>query len=207
MTIQEKQTEEKIFDAAREVFIEKGFDGARMEDISQKAGINKALLHYYFRTKEKLFNVIFEFVMGDFFSQVSDMMSSDETFFKKIEFFVGAYLDVISKNPHIPNFIINELNRNPQRLITVFENTPVVKGHAFDNFAKVIRREVEKGTIEAIEPDQLIVNIIGLCVFPIIAKPILQGVIFRNDKKKYAEFLDSRKTEVSKFIINSIRKK
>ena len=207
MEEQDKKSEEKILDAARDVFIEKGFDGARMEEISKKAGINKALLHYYYRTKEKLFDSIFDLVMGDFFRDTIAKMSSDAPFFEKIEYFVNAYLTIIMKNPHIPGFIINELNRNPQRLVSIFEKTPIVKNNAFSKFAKTIQEEVEKGTIEPIEPEQLIVNIIGLCIFPIIAKPILTGIIFKNDKKKYEKFLESRKQEVSKFVINAIRKR
>ena len=121
MTQEEKNTEDKIYSAAQEVFIEKGFDGTRMQDISEKAGLNKALLHYYYRTKEKLFNMIFDRIMGDFFGQVMKTMQSDMPLFEKIEFFVSAYLNVIMKNPHIPGFIINELNRNPQRLVSIFE--------------------------------------------------------------------------------------
>jgi len=207
MTQLEKNTEEKIFETAKEVFTEKGYEGARMEDISQRAGINKALLHYYYRTKEKLFNAIFDMVMGEFFENAISMMGSEAPLFKKIELFVDAYITLISKNPHIPNFIINELNRNPERLVTIFKSTPIVKNNAFGKFAEVVQEEIKKGTIEPIEPIQLIINIIGLSLFPIIAKPILMGILFKNDKKKYNEFLESRKKEVAKFVINAIRKK
>jgi TetR/AcrR family transcriptional regulator len=207
MSEQDKKTEELIFDAAREVFTEKGFDGARMEEISQKAGINKALLHYYYRTKEKLFNAIFDMVMGNFFSGVTDMMNSDAPLFTKIEFFVDSYITMIIKNPMIPNFIMNELNRNPQRLVSIFESTQIVKNNAFGKFSEMVREEVKKGNIEPIEPEQLIVNLIGLCIFPFVARPIIQGVVFKNDKKKYNSFLESRKKEVAAFIINSIKKK
>ena len=207
MTLEEKNTEDKIFSAAQEVFIEKGFDGTRMQDISEKAGLNKALLHYYYRTKEKLFNMIFDRIMGDFFGQVMAMIQSDTPLFEKIEFFVSTYLDVIMKNPHIPGFIINELNRNPQRLVSIFESTPIAKENAFGKFAKAIQDEIEKGTIEPITPEQLITNIIALSIFPIIARPILECVVFKNDKVQYNKFLESRKKEVSKFVINSIRKR
>ena len=207
MTQEEKNTEDKIFSAAQEVFIEKGFDGTRMQDISEKAGLNKALLHYYYRTKEKLFNMIFDRIMGDFFGQVMDMIQSDTPLFEKIEFFVSSYLNVIMKNPHIPGFIINELNRNPQRLVSIFESTPIAKENAFGKFAKSIQDEIEKGTIEPITPEQLITNIIALSIFPIIARPILECVVFKNDKVQYNKFLESRKKEVAKFVINSIRKR
>jgi AcrR family transcriptional regulator len=207
MTQLEKNTEEKIFETAKEVFTEKGYEGARMEEISQKAGINKALLHYYYRTKEKLFDAIFDKVMGEFFSNAILMMGSDAPLFSKIEMFVDAYITLISKNPHIPNFIINELNRNPERLLTIFKSTPIVKDNVFGKFAIVVEDEIKKGTIDPIEPTHLIINILGLSLFPIIGRPILQGILFKNDKKRYNEFLESRKKEVAKFVINAIRKK
>jgi TetR/AcrR family transcriptional regulator len=207
MTLNEKNTEEKIFETAREVFTEKGFEGARMEEISQRAGINKALLHYYYRTKEKLFNAIFDKVMGDFFKEVMQMMSSEATLNTKIEFFVDKYITLVLKNPHIPYFIINELNRNPQRLVAIIENTPVIKDNGFEKFKAIVENEVNMGNIEPITPHDLIINIIALSIFPIIAKPIIQGVIFKNDKKQYNLFIEKRKKEVSRFVINAITKK
>jgi len=207
MTAEEKNSEEKILDAAKEVFTEKGFDGARMEEISQRAGINKALLHYYYRTKEKLFNAIFELVMGDLVRDAMNKMSSDIPLFEKIEFFVEMYINLIRRNPHIPIFIISELHRNPQRLVNIFKSTPIVKNNAFQKFADTIKEEINKENIVEIDPEQLIVNILALCIFPIIAKPIIQTIVFKEDKKEYDKFIESRKKEVAKFVIAAIRKK
>jgi TetR/AcrR family transcriptional regulator len=206
MVPEDKNSEEKILDAAKEVFTEKGFDGTRMEEISQRAGINKALLHYYYRSKEKLFNAIFELVMGDLFREAMEKMTSDIPLFEKIEFFVEMYINLLRRNPHIPVFVISELHRNPQRLVTIFKNTPIVKNNAFEKFAQTVRDEIEKGTIEPIEPEHLIVNILGLCIFPIIARPIIQTIIFKEDKKVYEEFIESRKKEVAKFVIAAIKR-
>src|SRR5208283_4719482 len=109
----EKSTEEVIFDAARTVFIEKGFEGARMQEIALVAGINKALLHYYYRTKEKLFNAIFERVFSQFIPKVIEFMESDTGVLDKLSFFIETYIDVLLHNPFIPQFVINEINRNP----------------------------------------------------------------------------------------------
>ncbi len=204
MTEQEKNTEEIIFDAAEVVFIEKGFDGARMQEIAEKAGINKALLHYYYRTKEKLFKAIFERVFSLFIPKILAFMESDIPLFEKIELFVHSYLDFILRNPYVPNFIINELNRNPDNISEMFGGV-IQKVDAFGKFSGLIKQEVEKGAIRPIEPEQLIVNMIGLCIFPVIARPIIQGIVFRGDKARYKLFLESRKKEVTDFIINSIK--
>jgi AcrR family transcriptional regulator len=205
MTEQERSTEETIFNAAKEEFIEKGFDGTRMQEIAKRAGINKALLHYYYRTKEKLFDAIFEKVFKASMPEIFEVMQSDATLFHKIEVFVSGYLRLIYDNPHIPSFILHELNRNPERLMGLFGSiigTIRVKG--FDKLSITIKKETENGNIIPIEPEQLIVNIIALCIFPVVARPIIQGLVFDNDKVRYKEFLESRKTEVAKFVINSI---
>ena len=204
MTEKEKNTEEIIFDAAHEVFVEKGFDGARMQEIAEKAGINKALLHYYYRTKEKLFKTIFERVFNNFIPKIVGFMESDIPLFEKIELFVHSYLDFILRNPYVPNFIINEINRNPDNVVEMLGGV-ITKNDAFEKFSSLVKKEIEKGVIRPIEPIQLLVNMVGLCVFPIIIRPIIQGIGFRGDKKLYKEFIDNRKKEVTDFIIHSIK--
>lgn len=206
MTEQDKSTEELIFDAAQKVFLEKGFNGTRMEEIAKEAKINKSLLHYYYRTKEKLFGAILGKVLNLFMPRVITFIDSEAPFFEKLEFFIHSYIDLIKKNPYIPNFIINELNRNPEHVGAMLaEATGVLKHNAFNRFSAQIQKEIDNGTIKQIKPEQLIVNIIGLCIFPFVAKPILMAIIFGNDKNKYNNFIDSRKEEVTKFIINSIK--
>lgn len=207
MTLEEKNTEEKIFEAAKEVFTEKGFDGSRMEEISKKAGINKALLHYYYRTKEKLFNAIFEKIMGELLSNVEKRLYEEDAPLEgKIEFFVETYMNLILKNPHIPMFILNELNRNPEKIISIFKMTPIYKNNLFAKFKLLIQSEIDKGNIKPIAPEQLVVNILSLTIFPVVARPIIQVILFENNKNAYNEFIESRKKEVAKFIIASIKK-
>ena len=204
MTEQEKSTEEVIFEAAQTVFVQKGFDGARMQEIAEVAGINKALLHYYYRTKEKLFNAIFERVILHFIPKILDFIESDKSVLEKVEFFVHTYIDVLLRNPFIPHFVINEINRNPAH-ITELLGRHIIKTEAFRKFAVLLKDEAQKGTIRFIEPEQLVVNMLALCVFPFVARPIIQGVFFDNDKKKVQDFLESRKKEVADFIIHSIK--
>jgi AcrR family transcriptional regulator len=205
MTEQEKNTEETIFNAAKDEFIEKGFDGTRMQEIAKRAGINKALLHYYYRTKEKLFDAIFEKVFKAFMPSVFEVMQSDAPLFYKIEIFISSYLKLIYENPHIPSFILHELNRNPERLTGLFGSVMgMVRDRGFDSLSETIRKEIKEGKIVPIEPEQLITNIIAMCIFPVIARPIVQGVMFKNDKDLYDKFLQTRAKEVTKFVINSI---
>jgi AcrR family transcriptional regulator len=201
MTEQESNTQKLILEAAKKVFLSKGLDGARMQEIADEAGINKALLHYYFRSKDKLFDAIFEDVFQQFLPKVSLLIFSDKPFIEKIWAFVDTYLDVLLKNPLVPIFILHELSRNPERIVNLFMNQGVP--HEF--FQEMLRKEIESGQIKQVNPIHLIVNIISMCVFPIAAKPILKGVLFSNDDEAYDRFLQERKTEVTLFIINAIK--
>ena len=122
-----ENTEEKILEAAKQVFQIKGLAGARMQEIADVAGINKALLHYYFRTKEKLFTVIFRFALKELQPQVIGILNSDLSLEDKIRAFVEKYLNIIKKNPSLPQFVINQLNQNPDSFDKIFE-----KGIIFD---------------------------------------------------------------------------
>src|ERR1044072_5809634 len=104
-------TEEKIVTAAKKVFLAKGLAGARMQDIADEAGINKALVHYYFRNKEKLFEVIFTEAALKLFPKINIIFESDGTLFEKIRLFVAEYITVMSENPYLPMFVLNEINK------------------------------------------------------------------------------------------------
>ena len=197
-----KSTEEKILQAAETEFIENGFKGARMQAIADRAGINKALLHYYFRTKEKLFEVIFRTVFKFFVPKMFNVFEREDLdIFEKIRIFVSEYINLIVKNPHIPGFIIHELSSKKSNIGKLFAEQNI----DVDLFIRLINSEIEKGTIKDIMPEQLIINIIALSVFPVIAAPIATGVLFDGDEKKYQALLKERDKHVADFIINSIK--
>ena len=116
MTDNDKLTEEKIFEAATEVFVEKGMDGARMQDIANQAGINKALLHYYYRTKEKLFTAVFEMIARKIFRKFAPVFDENLSLEDKIRFFFKEHITFLQENPGLPGFILNEVNRHPERI-------------------------------------------------------------------------------------------
>ncbi|PLX24056.1 MAG: TetR/AcrR family transcriptional regulator [Marinilabiliales bacterium] len=206
MTEHEMNTEQKILDAAKEVFQQKGMTGARMQEIADKAGINKALLHYYYRTKDKLFEKVFELAFSLFIPKVKEMMISDKPVFEKIEFFVENYLNLLQKHPYIPGFVISELNRNPEILVKIIgKNIQLKENNLLEKLERQISEEVVKGIIKPISAENLLTNVISLCLFPIVAKPILRGVLFENDEKMYEAFLEQRRDFVKEYIINSIK--
>jgi AcrR family transcriptional regulator len=194
-------TEKDILEAAKRVFQVKGIYGARMQEIADEAGINKAMLHYYFRSKDKLFDTVFQDAATNFFSKIRELLNVDKPLLDKIEYFVENYVELLLKNSYIPAFIITEVHQNPDRIKNIFLQSGV---NAEMAFANDIKTAISLGLINPIDPSQLIINIIGLCVFPVAAKPIIKTLLQFNDEE-YLKFIDVRKKEVSKFIINAIK--
>lgn len=202
MEISKENTEAKILDAARAVFLEKGFDGARMQEIANAAQINKGLLHYYFKTKDALFAKVFGMAFGVMIKRFGEILNGDLPLFPKIETFCSLYISTVSRNPYLPRFVINELSKNPDALIGRLKSKsqlPTIK-----NFDAQIKAEIKAGNIRPIDARQLIANIMGMSVFPIIAKPMLQMILAMSEKE-YQAFIEERKTEVASFVIHSIR--
>ena len=199
----DKGAEEKILIAARKVFTTKGMAGARMQDIADEAGINKALLHYYFRDKENLFEVIFLNEAQKFFPKINAIFNSDDPLFEKIENFVREYIDEMTENPYLPWFVLNEINRDPdQFMYKIWGNDNLPKPA---KFLEQIEREIKNGKIKRISPVHLLMNLISMTIFPFVAKPMMTRNIRLTDKQFY-EIMEQRKREIPKFIIDSIKK-
>lgn len=196
-------TEEKIVEAAEKVFIENGMAGARMQQIADEAGINKALLHYYYRSKEKLFSIVFKTAIKALLPNLIKSFKTEGDFFDRLNAFVENYLKIVEKNSHLPGFVIHELNHHPEQLIQTIAELNIDIQFIIDD----IHAEIEKGNIISISPKHLIVNVISLCVFPIVARPMVTGVLFKGDKDEFKNFLEERKNHVADFIINSIKTK
>jgi len=199
----EKSAEEKILAAAKKVFTTKGMAGARMQDIADEAGINKALLHYYFRSKEKLFEVIFFEAAQKLFPRINLIFESDMPLFEKIENFAEQYITMMSENPYLPLFVLNEVSKEPEIFIKKIwgkQNMP----HP-EKFLVQIEREVKNRTIKKVSPLHLLINLISLSVFPFVAKPMIQFTL-GLDEMQFKNVMQQRKKEVAKFIIDSIKK-
>lgn len=167
-------TEEKIKAAARAVFHRKGFAAARTRDIAEEAGINLALLNYYFRSKERLFVLVMIETLTEFFSSVSVIINNPETTFeKKIEQFAAGYIDLIFREPDIPLFIMSEIRNNPEQLLQKVD----IRNTVFNSvFLQQFTEAVQQGKIKDQNFLHFMMNFIGLIVFPFIAKPLLQAI-------------------------------
>ncbi|TXE07740.1 TetR/AcrR family transcriptional regulator [Gelidibacter salicanalis] len=197
----EDSTEHLILDAAKEIFQSKGMDGARMQEIADKAGINKAMLHYYYRSKQLLFEAVFKNVFSLLAPQLNSILNDDSSVETKVTNFTADYTAFMMKHPYLPNFIINELNRNEDFILKLQEQTGFPN---LEKFKVQVATEINSGTLKPIDPDQLFVNILALNIFPFLGKPLIKALT-KKDDASYAAFITSRKTEVATFIINSIK--
>lgn len=198
--IKKDNTEEKILEAAQTVFIKKGMDGTRMQEIANEAGINKALLHYYFRSKQKLFEAIFTKAFRNFFPNITAMIHSELPVEEKLGLFIDKYISLLIRNPFLPSFILKEIHRDPEFLASVIKSQGIDPNDLFVMFKK----EMDAGRIREMEPRELLINILGLCIFPFAAKPLMQIMFFDNNSREYKLFLENRKSSVKKFILDSI---
>jgi AcrR family transcriptional regulator len=200
MNEHQTNAEQLILQAARKVFIEKGMEGARMQEIADEAGINKALLHYYFRSKDKLFQAVFLEAFQKFLPQLEMMINSELPFMQKLEVFINNYITIIIENPYIPGFILHELTQNPQRMAELMKNQVVV----VPQFLEQLQREIKNGVIKPFDPKQILINTLALCIFPFVARPIIQAVFFSDNTENYTSFLEQRKESVFNFIRSAI---
>jgi TetR/AcrR family transcriptional regulator len=200
MEIKKDSTEDKILEAAKNVFVTKGMEGARMQEIADAAGINKALLHYYFRSKERLFEAIFSEIIKFAFPKITRIAQSDEPFVNKVEQVVDAYIDLLIKHPFIPGFVMKELNRDPSglfKMVVKFGLNPQV---IFDQ----IQFAMDRGEIIQMPPRHLAANIISMCIFPFAARPLVSFVLFKDDPIALEAFYAERAEVIKKFVINAI---
>ncbi|GGW41254.1 TetR/AcrR family transcriptional regulator [Arenibacter certesii] len=197
-----QDTEALILESAKEVFQKKGMDGARMQEIANKAGINKAMLHYYYRSKQMLFEAVFHNAFSLLAPELNKVLKDDSSIEEKVRSFTHNYISFIMKHPYLPNFIIQELNRNPIFFETLRKNAAFPSLEKFEN---QVAYEVEQGILKPIDGKQLFIHILSLNVFPFVASPLIKGLLHIEDNG-FKELMEERKTAVAEFIIASIKK-
>lgn len=200
---EDNNREQQILDAARNVFERKGMDGARMQEIANEAGINKAMLHYYYRSKQKLFEAVFIKAFTLLAPQLNKILNDNSPIEEKIKNFTNNYLTFIIKHPYLPAFIIQELNKNPgfiskMRAQSGFPN--------LTKFKNQVKEEIGLGILKPIKGEQLFINILALNIFPFLATPLVKA-LGNIDDQTFKQLMNDRKTEVASFIINSIKVK
>jgi len=166
--------EQKIKEAARKLFTQKGFDAVKTRDIAEEAGLNLALLNYYFRSKQKLFDLIMIENMQQFIQTIVLRISESDTgVAEKVEKVVIAYIDMLTEKPYLPIFVMNQMHSTPAKLL---EKMGPVLTIVSGNFIKQLEEAMDRGEIKKIHPFHFIANLVGLTVFPFIGRPLIQRV-------------------------------
>jgi AcrR family transcriptional regulator len=187
-------TEERIKEAARKVFTTKGFAAARTRDIAEEAGINLALLNYYFRSKEKLFELIMLENIQQFIRGIKEIIMEEETGLKdKIERISSFYIDMLIRNPDLPLFILSELRANPDHLADRLDIKDVLRNSQF------FKQLAEKAKAQGVNPMQYFMNMMGMIVFPFIASPLLRK-IGNLKPEEFTALMMERKKWIAKWI-------
>lgn len=195
--------EAAILKAASEIFMEKGYDGARMQEIADKAGLNKALLHYYYRSKDKLFRAVFNKVFQQLMDGLVSVFEENMSIFDTIRIFFKEHQQVLITYRHLPIFILNELQRDPNIVVDMFDTSRLEKVR--NTFLHRIEKEKEEGIIrQSVQPMELFINVLSLSVFPYAAKPLLSSIIGLNEAA-FFDIMQARKDGLADFVIQSIK--
>lgn len=202
MSEHDKQTEEKIFEAATEVFIEKGLDGSRMQDIAGRAGMNKSLLHYYYRSKDRLFNSVFEMIAMQMLKKFAPVFDGNLTFEEKIRFFFREHISFMQKNPRLPAFLLNEINRHPERIRKLLANVNIES--FYDLLYSQHREELDRYGITREKFPQIMTTMASISVFPFAAKKLLEE-LFGKVGLKFDDYIEVRKTFAADFVISALK--
>ena len=190
-------SEERIKAAARKVFHQKGYAGTRTRDIAEEAGINHAMVNYYFRSKEKLFGIVMLETMTFFFKGVSAILNNENTSLEeKIEQVVANYIDLLLEEPELPTFMFNEVRTNPEPFVA---NTPILQALEHSVLALQYAEAVAQGRITEPNLIHTVLNVISLVIFPFIAQPIFTA-LSRTDKEAYKTLMFERKKLIPQWI-------
>ncbi len=188
-------TQNKIAETARELFLEKGFDGVKMQELADRAGVNKGLLHHYFKNKQSLFDEVFANAIDQLFGKIETGLLSEGSLEDKINLIVDAYFDMLISNPKLPIFVFFELNKDPelfQKLFSTERISILINGLKKDN-AKIN----DKNAIH------IILTIVSLSVFPFMARPVVLKMV--KNEENFSRLIEERRPMIKLLVSNLVK--
>ena len=201
-------TEQRILDGAHAVFVRRGTAGARMQEIANEAGVNKALLHYYFRNKDRLAQAVFQRVAAALFGRIAQLLMSPGTLEDKVRGIIAVYLEQLSRTPYAPAYVLSEINQHPERVNQFLELVSQGGGIAPRQIIGLLQAQIDArvrdNAMRPIDADQFFTNLVSLCVFPFAAKPLLCAVL-QMDERGFVDYIERRKTSLPQFYLGALR--
>jgi TetR/AcrR family transcriptional regulator len=207
--VRDGDTEKRILDAAHVVFLRSGTAGARTQEIAAEAGVNSALLHYYFRSKERLAAAVFRRAAAELLPVVAGILMSELPLEEKVRKVIEVELDRLSRTPYLPAYVISELAYHPERMHQLLTTSI---GSRLDSLGQrvvnaihaQIRAEVRAGRMRRIAPEQFLVNLLSICIFPFAAQPMLAALL-GLEGERFTRFIRARRRELPEFFMRALR--
>lgn len=201
----EQTTEQIILEVSERLFLEKGFALTSTTEIAKEVGCNQALIHYYFRTKENLFNVIFEKKFKIFFQGIFEKRNMGNIqFTDKLKFVIESHFDLLRNNPRIPTLILNELSRQPEQIKILREKLHEIPEQLFAELNTELQTEIANGRIREISLIDLITSIVSLNVALFVMMPVVERILPLSETQK-EQMIAHRRIENVEFILNGLR--
>ena len=186
--------ESRIIEAAKQEFIEKGFEQTPMRDIAAVVGINRPTLHYYFRTKDKMFQAVFASIVSNFLPHIDAIFSKQEPFEKKLGEIIDVYFDIFTANPLLPKFIIGEIHRDVDHLIDTFY---ILK---FDQYlhhiGELLQQEIDRNHLKKVPLQFIFMTFYSQLTFPFLSHNLSKRLFFHDNPEEYTRFLAEWKQHI-----------
>lgn len=206
MTKHRNNKEKTILAAAKEEFLDKGYDGARTTSIARNAGVTHAMLHYYFKTKEQLFVSIFEDLIGEVVEQLTVLLSEgNKPLVERLQDGLLLHFDFVTKNPRIPVFAIREILSHPERLNLVKGKISPIVSTLYITVDREIKEAQKRGEITAdIDAPRLLIDMVSLNMFPLFVQPIFKEIL-GDEKGNLTKYLETRRKETLETITRRLK--
>jgi AcrR family transcriptional regulator len=196
----------RILDAADVVFVRRGIDGARMQEIADHAGVNKALLHYYFRSKAGLARAVWLRIASSFAPEVFQMLASDVPLDDKIDRFVDSYYTMLTRHPYLAAYVVSVAAQRPDLIHEFYSSERrAAARRMIGKLREQIDEQVRKKRMAPVSTEQFFVTLAGSCLFPFMAQPMLTDVL-GLEPTEFQDFLEQRRKELPAFLKRALQR-
>jgi AcrR family transcriptional regulator len=203
----DKNTEVRILEAARKIFHTKGLGGARMAAIAEEAEINKAMLHYYFKSKEQLFEKVFEEAFSQVVPGIFHILNTDKPIRIKVEEIASFYIRTLSDNPQLPVFVLNAIQYDPDKFLKNFldryaEKLNIQTESFLGKLMIQFQQGVAAGELPPVDPRQFMLSLVGMSVFPFMMKPMVK-LMMGMSEEGFQQLMKERETLIPQLLLGN----